>query len=332
MNGRCHTCNSSSQKAETGLLGIQGEAGLFECGVRPLYDSRTRYSRIIGGQEAEVGEFPWQVSIQESKHHFCGGSILSEWWILTVAHCFYAQELSPIELRVRVGTNDLTTSLVELQVTTIIRHKDFKRYNMDNDIALLLLAEPLTFNDLTVPICLPLQPAPSSWHECWVAGWGITNSSDKESMSMDLLKVPMHITDWKECLQIFPSLTTNMLCASYDNGSYDACQGDSGGPLVCNTEPGGRWYQVGIISWGKSCGRKGSPGIYTVLANYALWIKNITQIEGKPLDIKSQRVSVENKIKKNNQFSKCPALNFSQSWLLPWLLSFALLRALSNGE
>lgn len=65
-----------------------------ECGVRPLYDSRTQYSRIIGGQEAEVGEFPWQVSIQESNHHFCAGSILSEWWILTVAHCFYSQELS----------------------------------------------------------------------------------------------------------------------------------------------------------------------------------------------------------------------------------------------
>lgn len=65
-----------------------------ECGTRPLYDSKTLHSRIIGGQEAEVGEFPWQVSIQEKRHHFCGGSILSEWWIITVAHCFYDEEVS----------------------------------------------------------------------------------------------------------------------------------------------------------------------------------------------------------------------------------------------
>ncbi|XP_021059775.1 serine protease 55 [Mus pahari] len=303
-----------------------------ECGVRPLYDSRTRYSRIIGGQEAELGEFPWQVSIQENDH-FCGGSILSEWWILTVAHCFYSQELSPTDLKVKVGANDLSTSSsVELQVNIIIRHKGFKRLNMDNDIALLLLAEPLTFNELTVPICLPLQPAPPSWHECWVAGWGITNSTDKESMSMDLMKVPMRIIEWEECLRMFPSLTTNMLCASYGNESYDACQGDSGGPLVCTTDPGSRWYQVGIISWGKSCGQKGLPGIYTVLANYTPWIEKIAQTEGKPLDFRSHSISDKKKDRRKNQSSKSPAPSCPQSWLLLCLLSFPLLRALSNWE
>ncbi|XP_034354771.1 serine protease 55-like [Arvicanthis niloticus] len=314
------------------LLVVHTVEANVECGVRPLYDSRTQYSRIIGGQEAEVGEFPWQVSIQESNHHFCAGSILSEWWILTVAHCFYSQELSPMEVKVKVGNNDLTTSHVELQLTSIIRHKDFQRHTMNNDIALLLLAEPLRFNEMTMPICMPPQPAPASWHECWVAGWGTTNSANKEEWSSNLMKVPMRIVDWKECSQMFSSLTTNMLCASYDNESYDACQGDSGGPLVCNTEPDSRWYQVGIVSWGKSCGKRGSPGIYTVLANYTLWIEKITQIEGKPLDLKSHRVSVKKKTIRNEQSSKSPALNCPQNWLLPCLLSFALLRALSNWE
>lgn len=52
----------------------------------------------------------------------------------------------------------------------------------------------------------------------------LSTPADKESMNTDLMKVPMRITDWKECLQLFPSLTTNMLCASYDNESFDACQ------------------------------------------------------------------------------------------------------------
>ncbi|ERE90205.1 serine protease 55 [Cricetulus griseus] len=304
----------------------------IECGVRPLYDGKIRYSRIIGGQEAEVGEFPWQVSIQEKGHHFCGGSIISEWWILTVAHCFYSDEISPLDLIVIAGSSDLTTASMEIQVANIIRHKNFQRLTMDNDIALLKLATPIYFNDMTVPICLPLHPTPPSWHECWVAGWGVTNSDDKRSMKTDLMKAPMHIIDWKECTKVFPKLTTNMLCASYGNESYDACQGDSGGPLVCNTEPGNKWYQVGIISWGRSCGKRGSPGIYTLLSNYTLWIEKIAQIEGKPLDAKPKRAAVKKKMRGRNQSSKCPALGYPQSWLLSCLLPCVLLRALSNWE
>lgn len=44
--------------------------------------------RIVGGYDAENGEFPYQVSLQ-TKKHFCGGSILNEKWILTAAHCVH---------------------------------------------------------------------------------------------------------------------------------------------------------------------------------------------------------------------------------------------------
>ncbi|XP_053072651.1 serine protease 55 isoform X2 [Acinonyx jubatus] len=226
------------------LLMSQAKGVHLECGKRPIFEEGTQYSRIIGGMEAEVGEFPWQVSIQARNEHFCGGAIINEWWIVTAAHCLFYEELSPMDLSVVLGTNDLRSPSLEIKrVTSIILHKDFQRVNMDNDIALLLLALPITFSGLKEPICLPRKLSPSMWHKCWVAGWGQTNTDDKNSMKTDLMKVPMIIMDWKKCSKAFPRLTKNMLCAGYENESFDACQGDSGGPLVCTTKSDKNWYQ-----------------------------------------------------------------------------------------
>ncbi|XP_008589689.1 PREDICTED: serine protease 55 [Galeopterus variegatus] len=282
------------------LLMWPTEVADLGCGERPVFEGTTRHSRIVGGMEAEVGEFPWQVSIQAGNEHFCGGTVLSKWWVLTAAHCFYSENLSPKDLTVVVGANDLTSSSVEVkEVTSIVSHKDFQRASMDNDIALLLLASPVKLSGLTVPICLPSRPLPTKWHECWVAGWGQTDAAEKNSMTTDLMKVPMVIIDWQECLKVFAGLTKNMLCAGYQNESYDACQGDSGGAFICTPGPGMKWYQVGIVSWGRSCGQKDTPGIYTLLENYKLWIENVTQLEGRPLDTKEMRTPPQHKPKRS---------------------------------
>uniref|UniRef100_A0A8C3X651 Serine protease 55 n=1 Tax=Catagonus wagneri TaxID=51154 RepID=A0A8C3X651_9CETA len=302
-----------------------------ECGERLLFEGGARYSRIIGGIEAEVGEFPWLVSIQAGNEHFCGGTIISEWWIVSAAHCFMSEEIAPKELRVVLGTNSLISPSLDIKgVTQIILHKDFQKSYMDNDIALLLLDTPITFDNLKKPICLPKQPGPSTWHQCWVAGWGQIKTGIKQPMETELMKVPMTVMDWGECLKEFPKLTTNMLCAGYENESYDACQGDSGGPLVCTTQSDKRWYQVGIVSWGRSCGQKNSPGIYTLLENYTLWIKNVTEMEGRPFSAKKITGSLEQKPRSSraSQFSEPDSPRF---WLLLCLLLSMLFEAIFYG-
>ncbi|XP_040822083.1 serine protease 55 isoform X1 [Ochotona curzoniae] len=297
------------------------------CGERPAFEEKTQHSRIIMGSEAGVGEFPWQVSIQSENQHFCGGAILNAQWILTAAHCMYSEMLIVANLKVVVGTNDLTSpARLERSVTSIIYPKAFDKYNLDNDIALLLLSSPITFSDLIVPICLPTLTSPSKWHECWVAGWGQTKTDDKESMSMDLMKVPMVIMDREECVKVFLNLTKNMMCAGYSNKSYDACQGDSGGPLVCTQPPDKKWYQVGIISWGKGCGQKNTPGIYTVLINYDRWIENVTQLHGSPLYSKGPE-NTSKKKQADSRTSDSPMPEHSRSWF-PLCPLFYMLRAI----
>uniref|UniRef100_A0A673TYB6 Serine protease 55 n=1 Tax=Suricata suricatta TaxID=37032 RepID=A0A673TYB6_SURSU len=231
---------------------------------------------------------------------------------------------SPTDLSVVLGTNDLRSPSLETKgVTSIILHKDFQRISMDNDIALLQLALPITFSGLKEPICLPRKLSPSMWHKCWVAGWGQTNTDDKNSMKTDLMKVPMIIMDWKKCSKVFPRLTKNMLCAGYENESFDACQGDSGGPLVCTTKSDKNWYQVGIISWGRSCGQKNTPGIYTLLENYNLWIRNVTEIEGRPFNAEEMRSPLRRKQVRSHA-AEFPETGSPRFWLLISLLSYML--------
>ncbi|XP_076643273.1 kallikrein-like enzyme LV-Ka [Halictus rubicundus] len=65
--------------------------------------------------------------------------------------------------------------------------------------------------------------------------------------------------------------TTVHICAGVIEGKKDACQGDSGGPLLCEDT------QVGIVSWGRGCGRPGSPGVYTRLDVYLEWLNDTIQ-------------------------------------------------------
>lgn len=52
------------------------------------YTSAVPSSRVVGGVDANIGQFPHQVSLQRSDgSHTCGGSILNERYILTAAHC-----------------------------------------------------------------------------------------------------------------------------------------------------------------------------------------------------------------------------------------------------
>ena len=51
-------------------------------------------------------------------------------------------------------------------------------------------------------------------------------------------------------------------------------KGDSGGPAVI--KPDG--IQVGVVSYGIGCARKGYPGVYTNVASVRDWIKQVSGV------------------------------------------------------
>ncbi|XP_048690014.2 serine protease 55 isoform X1 [Caretta caretta] len=267
------------------LLGATG-VWVTGCGFRPGYDSLSTspVPRIIGGQKSRPGEWPWIVSIQTQGHHFCGGSVIHSWWVLSAAHCFH--DIRPQDVRVAAGSVTLGVGGVTRRVRRILSHPSYSRTTYDSDLALLLLSRPLPPGRGLGLVCLPgeldEEEDAGQWGSCFVAGWGTTEYG-QERVSGVLREAGVRILDWLRCMWWMGTLTQNMVCARLEEGGRDACQGDSGGPLQCQAPRGSPWYQVGVVSWGRGCGRPQRPGVYTRVANYRAWMDEATAAAGRPL-------------------------------------------------
>uniref|UniRef100_A0AC11CMI9 Uncharacterized protein n=1 Tax=Ovis aries TaxID=9940 RepID=A0AC11CMI9_SHEEP len=248
---------------------------------KPLFPSACgrRTSRIVGGRPAAEKKWPWQVSLQVNQRHICGGSLIASRWVLTAAHCIFGH----VEYTVKMGDTQLqhtSTRAVTVPVKDIVIHQYFNPVGLiENDIALALLAFPVNFSASIQPVCLPEKAfMVQAGTECWVTGWGKVNEEDEsKDATVELQEAELNILRYETCNEVlsekleshFDVVKEGAVCATSSRGK-DACQGDSGGPLVC--EFNNSWVQVGIVSWGVGCGRRGYPGVYTEVSFYKDWI------------------------------------------------------------
>ncbi|NXW97198.1 OVCH2 protein, partial [Larus smithsonianus] len=273
---------TSKRLLETSVLSVLDDV----CGM-PSNQPRFIFSRIIGGEEAVPYSWPWQVSIQISDEHICGGAVLAKEWVVTAAHCFNSREPYRDLWMVVTGLHDLTKQEYRQKssVKQYIIHPSFNKTTMDSDIALLQLAEPLEFNHYVSPVCLPAEEEtvqPSS--VCVVTGWGAREEDREKGKKLHQLEVPILVLDTCQSYYInLPSeVTQQMICAGFPlEEGRDSCTGDSGGPLVCPSENNSGFYTLhGITSWGMGCGRKSYPGVYTNVGVFVDWIKQSINSSG----------------------------------------------------
>jgi len=269
--------------------------------------------QIVGGFEAYANEFPFLISLQMKYaygyYHVCGGSIYNKRFIITAAHCVSGASAS--SLNVVAGEHDLSSVSNNEQVVNVRRINIHPHYDVsisDNDIAILELETPLTFNHRVGPITMGTNDlAPGT--PVTVAGWGALESG---SYSPNVLnQVTVEIVSQRDCINKYsPSgywITDNMVCAAIDGGGKDSCQGDSGGPLfrakvqsktfwpfvstisqpestapkpsLTTTKPprtpSVKYELVGIVSWGIGCADARYPGVYTRVSKYRDYITRI---------------------------------------------------------
>lgn len=228
--------------------------------------------RVANGYAAAANQFPFQVAVSGP----CGGSLISNAWVLCAAHCTSAPQVN-----LRFGSlNRLAGGIAQTSFNRI-NHPNYNPSNLNNDISLVSVPSPLTFTPAIQSIRLPTAAQVTSTFtgaQATVSGWGeIFPGSGLQTM---LRWVHMRVIPNAQCAAIYSSyiVVDHVLCAlGYTQpGNQGHCTGDSGGPLTILE--GTTRTQIGVVSFGAMRCDAGLPSGYMRTAHYIHWINQLTGI------------------------------------------------------
>lgn len=240
------------------------------------FPSSSRSSRIIGGSNAFISDYPFMVGVLPG-NELCGGTLIASRWVLTATHCLETSTgiISVNDVTVVLGTSNINQGTT-VRPTRILTHPDYAgglSADQSFDVALIELpSEQLRPRVGLVTPELTSNAAPGTL--ATILGWGFTSDDFQNGETSDILQqaqVPIVANeDCAEALEGNYTINDGVLCAGFDQGGVDACGGDSGGPLLVPYQGG--WLQAGVTSFGVGCAQAGLPGGYARVSSITNWI------------------------------------------------------------
>jgi secreted trypsin-like serine protease len=278
---------------------------------------------VVGGGGVPPGVYPWIVAMSRG----CGGSLIAPDRILTAAHCVENLRVDTLRLYVSAHTRrrgSLRYDGIPVQAVEVATHPGYRPLRGGgpvNDAAVLRLAAPV---EGIAPVLLAgpqdgVAFAPAA--PVTVLGWGVTRTDRADPpLARGLRSGTLRVLSDRTCANIYGDdgsyRSTLMLCARSRNAfrrpNTSPCIGDSGGPLI--TDAG---LQVGIVSFGISCGALREPTVFAEVAGLRPFIDDpeptwAPQHEGRPSI--SGRVAVGETVSCDPPLIRNPTTRISYRW------------------
>ncbi|MFI5496495.1 S1 family serine peptidase [Actinoplanes sp. NPDC051859] len=237
-------------------------------GIAPGGDGAAPVREVVGGDLAPAGRFPWMVRLSMG----CGGALTAPRVVLTAGHCVNGTGKDD-SIEVVAGVTNLKSGdAIHAKSVSVVRAAGFRGETYGDDWALIELDREIDLPTLALTRGGSDEKGPMT-----VLGWGQTRENAlKQEKKLRYASVPV-VAD-EDCAQAYGKVGVDLvkdesICAG--KKGVDTCQGDSGGPMV--RKSGAKWIQVGIVSWGLGCARKGYPGVYTQISAFRPDIRAATR-------------------------------------------------------
>ncbi|KAG5669666.1 hypothetical protein PVAND_017549 [Polypedilum vanderplanki] len=243
-----------------------------------------RNSKIAGGEEAEIGEFPYHVHIMSNSRFFrlmCGGALIKPNWVLTAALCI----LEANDVTLYFGIVDrLSIDGFIIQVRNsdhFFLHPNYDGFNQDepfnDNIGLIYLqgVDLLDFENVAL-ISLPTNYISENFvgENAIATGFGATDDPPT-STSQYMKFVSMPIIENDDCNVAYNGSVNERKICTDTTGGRSTCFGDFGAPLI--VERNNEKILIGIanLKYMGGC-TVGQPGVFTRVTSYLDWIDDIT--------------------------------------------------------
>jgi secreted trypsin-like serine protease len=232
---------------------------------------------VVGGQVAPPGAYPWMVALSRG----CGGTLIAPDRVLTAGHC--VEDLRAADMHLFVGAykrrkGGYRYDGIPVKAIDVATHPEYKSLDDGgpaNDVAVVRLAGPVPDVPLVRLASLEQSSLFGGGAEATVIGWGVTRTDLRNApLATTLRQGGLRIMSDRGCNRVYgedngyrPNV---MLCArSLDaerRPNTSPCVGDSGGPLVIGD------LQVGVVSFGISCGALHEPTVFSRVAGLRAFI------------------------------------------------------------
>ncbi|KAK9509800.1 hypothetical protein O3M35_007036 [Rhynocoris fuscipes] len=209
---------------------------------------------------------------------FCGGTVITQYHVLTAAHCTEPFEDEPELMNVVLGEHDQdrvdeSDSTVYMEVKDFTAHPDYYLVGHRHDISIINLKEKIKFSNTIGPACMPIERHNFVGDKLKVLGWG--KLSQNGPASKVLMKVYLNVVKLEMCskhYEYIDLIDQRQVCTYHP--TKDSCQGDSGGPLLWLDPEINRYILAAATSYGHACASH-APAVNTDISYYLPWIRQV---------------------------------------------------------